>query len=381
MNEPAHDAEVPAHRFGRLLRKYRKDRKDPKITLVALARKASKLSGIGFSAGGLHNLECGNYQKPPRRDVVEALAFALGLSPEETQNLLEAAECLPAQDDLRGDISRAIERAFKVAGPADSATFAQQLTAFCDRFARSIAAREDEVRVAIIPIAGWQARALAPEIIVLSLEPALQEVANAGIREVRLVVAPGLNSNWNRLKAAFPQLHLYFIEQDQPSGLSHALLKGLPEGNRGPVAVLLPDEVDRNGTALRTLVQTYALAHTTLVGVTRLPGSGIVRYSGIAVLNRRDRIDYSARLHKLEEHLREKPQEHGNLPEHSRKIAGRYVLTADIFESIGLAGKELTAALNLSWNSILAYEFQETFMSLSPYQGILDAVKKVGRST
>jgi hypothetical protein len=278
----------------------------------------------------------------------------------------------------------AVQRALEAGSSADAEMFSRQIAAFSDRFTRSLVAREDDVRFAIIPVAGWQARALAPEIVERSLQPALHEIVRAGIHEVTLVTAPGAAAHW-KLQAAFRQLHIRVVEQEQALGLGYALLRGRPPNHLGPVAVLLPDEVDPKCEAIGTLVQLYRAAHTTIVGVQRSPADKerfeILRYYGIAVLKKRGFTNPSTGLHKLDMPLIEKPQRPQAFPEHSRKIAGRYILTANIFESLAASGPELTPALNTSWESILAFEFPKSLLSLSPYQGILDTVNSLKFST
>ena len=347
------------------------------MTLSALAGQARKLGGLEVSASGLHNLETGNTKKRPSREKLRGLALALNLSPMETQSLLEAAGYRIVPGSFLDRACAAVQRALNDAESEDAEIFVHQIESLSDRFVRSLVAREDDVRYAMVPIAGWQARALAPEIVERSLEPALNEIVRAGIDEVTLVTAPGAATRW-RLQTGFRQLHLRIVEQEQASGLGHALLKGRPPNYLGPVAVLLPDEVDRKGEALGTLVQLYRTAHTTIVGVHRSPAEKerfeILRYYGIAVLKKRGHVGQSPGLHRLDMPLIEKPQQPQVFPEHSRKIAGRYILTANIFESMASSGTELTTALNTAWESLMVHEFSKSLLSLSPYQGILDIV-------
>jgi transcriptional regulator with XRE-family HTH domain len=232
---------------GRFGAKFRACRQRCGLTLAQLAKKATALGCLGVSASSLFNLETG--AKRPSREKLGGLILAMGLSPDEAQSLLRSAGYRVIPESFIERTQAAVERATNGASDADAELLVSQIEAFSDRFRLSLAARADDVRVAIVPVAGWQARALVPEIVERSLEPALHEIMRAGIKEVVLVTAPGADSHW-RLKASFGKLHIRVVEQEQPSGLGHALLRGRPLNHLGPVAVLLPDEVDPTGEAL-----------------------------------------------------------------------------------------------------------------------------------
>jgi dTDP-glucose pyrophosphorylase len=243
-----------------------------------------------------------------------------------------------------------------------------------------LSARGDEVRIALIPVAGWQARVLASEVVERMLVPALHEVSQAGIREVTLIVAPGAASAWT-LRQRFPALTIRTLEQNQSSGLGRALLLGRPDNYYGPVGVVLPDEVDRSGQALGELARQYRVTNRCLVAVNPSPAEkekrGLLRYYGIAVLKQRRISGQSQRVHELQEPLMEKRHEPQGFPRNSRKIAGRYVLTPEIFDSIELTGPELTAALNEHWLRLYAFELRRDLVALSPYQEILEVIDSI----
>jgi hypothetical protein len=92
------------------------------------------------------------------------------------------------------------------------------------------------------------------------------------------------------------------------------------------------------------------------------------------VLKKRSGTNLPAGLYRLEKPLQEKPQVQQQFPEHSRRVAGRYILTANIFESLATTGSELTSALNVFWESLTVFEFSKNLLSLSPYKGILDTL-------
>ncbi len=361
--------------------KFRACRKSATMTLAQLAAKAKKLGCAGVSASSLFNLETGN--KVPAREKLRLLALAIGASSDETQSLLESAGYQVVPESFLERTRAAVERATADASEADAELLVSQIEAFSDRFRLSLAARADDVRTVIVPVAGWQARALAPEIVQRSLEPALHEIKRAEINEVVLVTAPGADLH-RRLRSAFRRLHIRVVEQEQPSGLGPALLKGRPANHLGPVAVLLPDEVDPKGEALRTLVQAYRTVHTTIVGVHKLQARmetfDVLRYYGIAVLKKPEPGERISGLRRLDRKLLEKPRQLADVPDHSRRVAGRYILTSDVFESMAASGAEqadLTIALNKRWNSLWVHQIQQTLKTLSPYKDILDLVNSL----
>jgi UTP-glucose-1-phosphate uridylyltransferase len=103
----------------------------------------------------------------------------------------------------------------------------------------------------------------------------------------------------------------------------------------------------------------------------------ILRYYGIAVLKARRIAGHSSRVHELQGPLMEKPQEPRTFPPMSRKIAGRYILTPEIFDSVEMTGPELTAALNEHWKTLYAYELRKDLVALSPYQEIIDVISSI----
>jgi hypothetical protein len=365
-------------RFGDTLRVFRK--RFGRMTLARLAGEVTKVAGIRVSATALHYLETGRYKRPPARETVRGIARALSLSPSESQQLLELAGHGVVSEPLHERAMESIGSVLQIAESQDAEIFIRHVEASADRFARSLSARNEDVRIALIPIAGWQARVLAAEIVERMLVPALYEAIRAGVGEVILVIAPGTASEWT-LREKFKGLVIRTVDQDQPSGLGRALLVGRPANYFGPIAVLLPDEVDPSGEALADLAQQYRALHKAVIGVNPSPAEKekheILRYYGIAVLKPRRIAGHSSRLRELQVPLIEKPQEPRAFPPFSKKIAGRYILTPEIFDTLELTGPELTAALNEHWKTLYAHELRKDLVALSPYQGIIDVISSI----
>ncbi len=364
--------------FGTTLRELRKQA--GRMTLTRLASELMKTASVRISATSLHYLETGRYKKPPARETVRGIARALGLSPSKAQEFLELAGQNAASLSLLDRATDSIRSVLQIAGEQDAEAFIQRVESYADRFACALSARDEDVRIALIPIAGWQARLLAPEIIERMLVPALYEVTHARISEAVLIVAPGTTPR-STLREKFAGLALRIVEQAQQSGLARALVLGRPSGYFGPVAVLLPDEVDPTGEALGELVRQYKMTHKPLIGVNPLPVEKekheVLRYYGVATLRSRSVARQYPRVHELETRLLEKPQEPRAFPPLSRKIAGRYILTPEVFEAVETTGSELTSALNEHWSRLYAYQFRKDLIALSPYKGIIDVISLV----
>ncbi len=361
--------------FGDALRAFRK--RAVKMTLARLAVGVRSVGGVRISATSLHYLETARYKRPPARELVRCIATALSLSPSELQHFLELAGHSSGSDALLQRATESITSVLQNAEKQDAEEFIRQVEATADRFARSLSARHDDVRLALVPIAGWQARVLASEIVERMLVPALHEITGAGIGEVILIIAPGAASHWT-LRDKFRKLVIHTVEQQQPTGLGRALLMGRPKNYFGPVAILLPDEVDPRGEALSELVRQYSATRKGIIGVNPSPAEKekqeILRYYGIATLKSRKLSGHSSKLHELQAPLLEKPHDPSRLPALSRKIAGRYILTSEILDSVEVSGPELTSALNEHWRKILVYELRKDLIALSPYKGIIDAI-------
>jgi len=364
--------------FGELLRTFRK--RAERMTLERLAAEVVKVGDVRTSPTALHYLETARYKRQPTRELVRGIARALSLSPLDTRQLLTVAGHTTASESLLERATESIVSVLQVSEKEDSEAFIRHLEASADRFVRTISTRNEDIRILLIPIAGWQARALASEIVERMLIPALYEAVRAGIGEVVLITAPGAASRWT-VRERFRNLVLHTVEQDPPSGLGRALTIGRPKNSLEPIAVLLPDEVDPRGEALLDLVQQYKGMRRPMIGVNPSPAEKekqeILRYCGIAVLKPRMIAGHSSRLRELQAPLIEKPQEPRRFPPLSRKIAGRYILTPEVFDTIEMTGPELSAALNEHWKTALAYQFRRDLVALSPYQGIIEAIGSI----
>jgi UTP--glucose-1-phosphate uridylyltransferase len=314
--------------FGDLLRRARER---AALSRDQLARR------VGLDASHLFRIETGD--RKPSRDAVLALVEGLELDdPTANQWLVTAGYApVPMIGAVRGAIRArgvrtrgAVRTRTREAPGADawdsaararrlesigltesvitrllraleSASLAEQQLA-AEEISRALArvteALEGPVRSAVIPAAGGQHRLLAAHVIQRLLLGAIGEAAQAGIRNVVLVLAPGNDEYlFTPLKEAFgvgaaPAVRLESCEQAHPEGLGDAILRAKSTLSGGPFAVLLPDDVVRERAGrivnrdLRRMIEVLRahpeanLVAVTAVGKTRLSSGGAAKLAG-----------------------------------------------------------------------------------------------------
>ena len=173
-------------------------------------------------------------------------------------------------------------------------------------------------------------------------------------------------------------INVSYIRQKEALGLGHAVLRALELVGQEPFAVVLADDViDAETPCLRQLLDVYNFFSAPVVAVMEVPRDSISAYGCIDAepvthQNTRDRV---FRIRDLVEKpkVSEAPS---NLA-----IIGRYVITADIFDSLqtinpGSGGEiQLTDALKhlLRSRPIYAYRFDGTRYDAGDKLGFLKA--------
>jgi len=214
------------------------------------------------------------------------------------------------------------------------------------------AMQRKKVRWAVIPVAGWQARVLAPKATAQVVLRAIAEAHRAGIERSLIVVAPSQKEPLAQHLTALASSpgHRWerqgrLVVQGEQSGLGHALLAArgyLPEHE--PFALILPDEGVEDA-CLDAMLHLYDTHKCCVIAVRELQpwdeqSAGLVsihaRQGNICIIKA----------------LVEKPE--CRLPEASLAILGRYVLTPEIFKVLEMTSTnprsghtELTDALDL----------------------------------
>jgi UTP--glucose-1-phosphate uridylyltransferase len=247
-----------------------------------------------------------------------------------------------------------------------------------------------EIRKAVIPAAGLGTRFLPvtksvpKELLPILEKPMLQyvveEAAEAGIRQIIVVTAPGKESvaayfqpqadleqylansgapellEKVRKTAALAQVST--VIQEKPLGLGHAVWSAREAVGNEPFAVMLPDDIIAHTPGvLSQMVKVAGQVGAGMVAVERLPWEVIANYGVV------EATKVGKRLHRISR-LVEKPAREeapSNLT-----VVGRYLLPPDIFDCLagtapGAGGEiQLTDGLLLLLESqpLYAYEFQ-----------------------
>jgi UTP--glucose-1-phosphate uridylyltransferase len=235
------------------------------------------------------------------------------------------------------------------------------------------------IKRAVVPVAGWQSRLLAPAQIEAILRPAANEVVAAGIRELIIVVAPTMSS-YQFAQLAKLNLSVREVVQEQQLGLGDALLKASHVLGEEPFAVVLPDDFDPDGNALTTITTKFKQMKNSLFMVSSftVQDQPQIRFGGKATLGK----EVKRGIHRV---IRIRGKDDGVDDLESRSIFGRYVLTNRVLEVLRvqkrnpLTGQlELTDALatliSRQADGIYALELDRTLLPIAPLRGLMEHI-------
>ena len=141
----------------------------------------------------------------------------------------------------------------------------------------------------------------------------------------------------------------FFVRQEKPLGLGHAVGCAREIIGKEPFAVLLPDDLMLNDIPVtRQLIDIYEKNNASVIGVQEVPLEHVERY-GIVEIGDNERITG----------IIEKPR--ANEAKSNLAVSGRYIFTAEIFDSLaqvtpGALGEiQLTDAIQVLLKSQDAY--------------------------
>jgi len=141
----------------------------------------------------------------------------------------------------------------------------------------------------------------------------------------------------------------FFVRQERPLGLAHAVGCAREIIGKEPFAVLLPDDLMLNDIPVtRQLIDIYEKNNASVIGVQEVPLEHVERY-GIVEIGDNERITG----------IIEKPR--ANEAKSNLAVSGRYIFTAEIFDSLaqvipGALGEiQLTDAIQVLLKSQDAY--------------------------
>jgi len=233
------------------------------------------------------------------------------------------------------------------------------------------------IKKAVIPVAGFGTRflpaskAIPKEMFPVLDKPAIQyvveEVVASGIRDILMIISRGKRSveeHFDRnpelealldRKGHQPQLdeilrisslaNIEFVWQKEMKGLGDAVRLARNHIGDEPFALLLGDTIIQSDIpAIRQLMEIHAKHGGSVIGLETVPPEKVSRYGVIkgSILN--------GKVYLLDDLVEKPPVD--NAPS-NLAIAGRYVLTADIFSCLervtpGLLGEiQLTDALRI----------------------------------
>lgn len=228
------------------------------------------------------------------------------------------------------------------------------------------------VRKAIIPAAGLgtrflpatkaQPKEMLPIIDTPVIQYVVQEAIDAGIDDILIISGRGKRaiedhfdrnfeleaqlagmeneSALNEMRRISDLANIHFVRQKEIRGLGDAIYQARMHAGGEPFAVLLGDTiVDSVIPATQQLLDVFDQYRCTVVGVERVPAENVSRYGIVAGAPVSDHITEI-------EQLVEKPQV-GASPS-NLAIAGRYILTPDIFKALEKTAPDASGEIQLT---------------------------------
>ena len=355
--------------FGRLLRYYRQHR-PVKLTQEELAAK------VFVSPSLISAYESGT--RFPRQRTAMRIARALGLDTEETDKLLVSVKFpsggLPAAGTLLDELDQLLS------SPRVSAELKAKLAVLVSSALQTWKeGQTKQVRWAVIPVAGWQARLLAPRATAQLVSRVSVEARACGLDRMVVVVAPSQAellaealTAYQALAQGLKERKLRLAVQRDHAGLGYAILAAqghLPENE--PFALMLPDDAVEQ-SCLTALMAVYHQYQCCLIAGRQLADGDEERYGVAALGGRQTESIYTITT------LEERPG--GQRREPALAVLGRYILTPEIHTVLAVTNPdpnsgqvELTTALHLlaQGGLVLGYLYTGQVHNISPPRRVL----------
>jgi UTP--glucose-1-phosphate uridylyltransferase len=350
---------LPKAEFGKLLQTRRKY---VQLTQAALAKQ------IAVSPILISYYERGH--RTPRYETAQKIANVLRLEGEDREQFLASlkfpVESSPDIHELLDELLRLFSH--KSISSALKDKLASEIQSVLKDWREM---QKKNVRWAVVPVAGWQARLLSPDATVHMTQRVIEEAESAGIDHIVVVVAPSQEQVLSaKLTESKRHMRIRLAVQTDQFGLGDAILAArhsLPHNES--FAVILPDD-DLDASCLEPMIKAYSKDKCCILAVREIQESDEGSYGIVSIKGRQGSM---CRI----EDLQEKPSTlHGS----SFAIVGRYVVTPDIFRAIEAtrptaSGEiELTDAIRkMSQNQpIYGYIYTGVVNSLSPSRRLLE---------
>lgn len=354
-------------RFGELLRHYRESKG---------LHQADLAERCGLSVSFISYLERG--RRRPAREKVLAIANALNLPEEPRRNLLVEAGYPLTAESVDTSIGASVLPMLSIENLSEGQrdAFLRDLQRVARRYRRP---GGDQVRTAVIPIAGWEPEFFAPQTITKILDPAIGEAVEAGIEDIVLIVRAG--QAYPKPEAA---ARTFYIHQEEKRGLGHAVLLSREAVRAEPFALILPDDIiitrSPRAACTKQMKEAYAACRSTVIAVMGDEANQDPTHSGFVTL---DEARIGGReLYEIRD-IVEKPK---TLPEGPKwwAIAGRYILSPAIFDVLERtpADREgevqLTDGLRLlqMQEPLYGYRFEGESYRLAPIKASLKELER-----
>ncbi len=355
----------PKAEFGKLLQTRRKHMQ---LTQAALAKQ------IAVSPILISYYERGH--RTPRYETAQKIANVLRLEGDDREQFLASlkfpTESTPDINDLLDELLRLFSN--KSISPALKDKLASEIHSVLKDWREM---QKKNVRWAVVPVAGWQARLLSPDATAHMTERVIAEAESASIDHIVVVVAPSQEHVLSeRLMENKRQMRIRLAVQTDQFGLGDAILAArhsLPHNE--PFAVILPDD-DLEASCLEPMIKAYSKDKCCILAVREIHASDEGSYGIVSI---RERQDYMCRIEDLQEKPSTLPGP-GSSPGSSFTIVGRYIVTPDIFKAIEAtrptaSGEiELTDAIRKMSETqpIYGYIYTGVVDSLSPSRRLLE---------
>jgi len=216
-----------------------------------------------------------------------------------------------------------------------------------------------KVRKAVLPVAGFGTRFLpatkssSKEMLPLVDKPlihyAVEDAIDAGIEQIIFITGRGKRAIEDYFDISFElEYHLKFqgkeelveqmrkisdmadfvyIRQKEPKGLGHAVLRAKDVVGNEPFAVILADDVIKNGAKSGTqqLVEVFNRYHCSVIGLEQVDPEDVSSYGIVGG------VEIESQIYKLDTFVEkpDKDQAPSNIA-----ILGRYIFTPQIFEEL-----------------------------------------------
>ncbi|WP_028855575.1 UTP--glucose-1-phosphate uridylyltransferase GalU [Psychrilyobacter atlanticus] len=265
-----------------------------------------------------------------------------------------------------------------------------------------------KITKAVIPAAGLGTRVLPAtkaqpkEMLTIVDKPSLQyiveELVESGITDIVIVTGRHKNSIedhfdysyevettlekkgklelLNKIKDISDMANIFYVRQNHPLGLGHAILKAKPFIGDEPFVIALGDDIMYNDEkpVTKQLIENYEKHGNSVIGVQEVADEDVSKYGIVKPIKNLDEDTV------LMEDFIEKP----NLEDAPSKMAclGRYLLTSDIFKHLEKQGAGVGGEIQLTdsilamikdGNDIGAYRFKGKRYDIGSKLGLLKA--------